>query len=177
MCWAHAIVYGRNKVQHKLQTKQPERRLMASSSIFSILSSLSLALFLSISHSLAFKAHLHPFSPSFSVYFSSFKQEAGPLRSFAIFCLSLDNLTANYRSIFCCWVKCLSMVISLKLFLYCKQSPPVFVCVSVRAWFIVISRASFGSYSPRLITTHDYERAHLMALFTSLSALCFVHLV
>lgn len=70
MRWAHALVYGRNKVQYKLQTKQPERRLMASSSIFSILSSLSLSL--SNSVFLTLSLSLLSYILSFSLCLSSF---------------------------------------------------------------------------------------------------------
>ncbi len=130
MRWAHALVYGRNKVQYKLQTKQPETLngllLHLLYTVFPV--SLSLTVYFSLSRFLC------SLTSSLSLSLSSFfKQEAGPLRSFAIFCWSLDNLTANYRSIFCRRVKCLSVVISLKFFLYCKQSPPVFVCMSVCA--------------------------------------------
>lgn len=76
MCRAHVLVYGRNKVQHKLQTKQPERHLMASSSIYSI-PSLSLSLYRS-------RFLVHPL-PLFLLLFavSRFKQGAQPQRSFA----------------------------------------------------------------------------------------------
>lgn len=62
MRWAHAVVYGGNKVQHKLQTKQPERRLMASSSISSTLSvflTLSLSL---LTYILSLSLSLFPLS-------------------------------------------------------------------------------------------------------------------